>query len=103
MAIAATVLSMPAPAAFQAVLRTATLATGAILLAWGAKDWKRREFVPLVYLAMVLDAYRLLAVDLHQESKVAIVLSLLVYGAALMLIPRLLQSELGPLESGPGA
>jgi hypothetical protein len=37
---------------------------------------------------MALGAWRLIAVDLRQEEKTALFLSLLVYGAALMLLPR---------------
>ena len=45
----------------------------------------------LVYLLMALGAYRLLLVDFRQEIKAAVVLSLLVYGTALTLLPRLMQ------------
>ena len=42
---------------------------------------------------MLLGAYRLLLVDLHQDRKAALVLSLLVYGAALMVLPRLTRAR----------
>ena len=38
---------------------------------------------------MVLGAYRLLTDDLHQDRKAALFLSLLIYGAALIVLPRL--------------
>jgi hypothetical protein len=80
-----------APHAFCATLRTAVLALGALLLAAAGSKWQRSELPPLVYLLMGLGAYRLLLVDLRQDIKAAVVLSLLVYGAALTLLPRLMQ------------
>jgi hypothetical protein len=47
----------------------------------------------VVFLVMGLAAYRLLLVDLQQDGKAPLVFSLLVYGAALMLLPRLMQSR----------
>jgi len=79
--------------AYCATLRTAVLAGGAVFLAWAGRRWKRLELTPLVYLLMVLGAYRLLLVDLSQEGKAALVLSLLVYGLALMLLPRLMLAQ----------
>ena len=38
---------------------------------------------------MIAGAYRLVMEDLHQDRKAALFLSLLLYGAALMLLPRL--------------
>ena len=40
---------------------------------------------------MVLGAYRLVAEDMHQEPRAASVISLLVYGGALMALPKLLR------------
>jgi hypothetical protein len=42
-----------------------------------------------MYPAMLLGAYRLIAEDLYQDRKVALFFSLLVYGAALMALPKL--------------
>ena len=44
---------------------------------------------------MALGACRLLAEDLHQERKAALFLSLLVYGAALTALPRLVRTSAG--------
>jgi hypothetical protein len=63
------------------MMRTGTLAATALLLA-------RFGLTRLGYPAMLLGAWRLVMVDLHQERKTALILSLLVYGAALMLMPR---------------
>ena len=77
--------------AYCATLRTAVLALGAVLLASAARFGKRSELIPLVYLVMTFAAYRLLLIDLRQEGNAALVLSLLVYGLALMQLPRLMQ------------
>jgi hypothetical protein len=45
---------------------------------------------------MCLGAYRLLAVDLSQDRKPALVLSLLFYGATLMILPRWVQASRSP-------
>jgi hypothetical protein len=78
--------------AYCATLRTAVLAAGALLMAIAISRGKRNELAPLVYLLMALGAYRLLVVDVRQEVKAAVVLSLLVYGTALTLLPRLMQA-----------
>jgi len=80
-----------APHAYCATLRTGVLALGALLLAAAGSRWQRSELPPLVYFLMGLGAYRLLLLDLRQDIKAAVVLSLLVYGAALTLLPRLMQ------------
>jgi hypothetical protein len=67
--------------AYCAMMRTGTLAATALLLA-------RTGLQRLGYPAMLLGAWRLATVDLHQEQKTALFLSLLVYGAALMWMPR---------------
>jgi hypothetical protein len=86
-----TVFGGLAPHAYCATLRTAVLAAVALLLAAAVSRGKRSELAPLVYSLMILGAYRLLFVDLHQDIKAAVVLSLLIYGAALTLLPRLMQ------------
>ena len=74
---------------YCATLRTCVLAGGALLLAWAGTRWRRVELSRLIYPVMLLAAYRLLTDDIHQERKAAAVISLLVYGAALMMLPRL--------------
>ena len=68
--------------AYCAMMRTGTLAATALTLA-------RFGLIRLGYPAMLLGAWRLAMVDLHQEQKMALILSLLVYGAALMVMPRM--------------
>lgn len=71
--------------------RTAVLAGGAVLLAWIGPRRTAFGITPLVYPLMIVGAYRLLLVDLRQDSKAALVISLLVYGSALLLVPRLMR------------
>jgi hypothetical protein len=75
--------------AYCATLRTAVLAGSSVALAWCGSRWSRPELSRLIYPAMLLGAYRLVAEDLHQDRKVALFFSLLVYGAALILLPKL--------------
>jgi hypothetical protein len=75
--------------AYCATLHTGVLAGAALLLAWAGSRWNRLELSRLIYPVMIVGAYRLVVEDLHQDRKAALFLSLLLYGAALMLLPRL--------------
>jgi len=80
--------------AYCATLRTFVLAAVALLLSWSAARWSDRpEFGRLVYPVMALGAYRMIGVDLRQDRTAALFLSLLFYGAALMLLPRFSRSH----------
>ena len=85
----------PASHAYCATLRTTVVAGAALLLAWGGSHWNNLEFLRLIYPAMLLGAYRLLMLDLHQDRTPALFLSLLVYGAALIALPRLRRASSG--------
>ncbi|HWZ01784.1 MAG TPA: hypothetical protein VNX17_11910 [Edaphobacter sp.] len=75
--------------AYCATLRTFVLSAAALLLAWSAVRWNDRpEFGRLIYPVMALGAYCMIGVDLRQDRTAALFLSLLFYGAALMLLPR---------------
>ncbi|MGO9009429.1 MAG: hypothetical protein ACLQPN_04930 [Bryobacteraceae bacterium] len=75
--------------AYCATLRTSVIVIAAVLLAWLGPRFERLELTRLVYPAMALGGYRLLTEDLHQDRKVALFLSLLIYGATLTALPRL--------------
>ena len=79
--------------AYCATLHTGVLAAAALLLAWAGSRWNRLELSRLIYPVMIAGAYRLVVEDLHQDRKVALFLSLLLYGAALMALPRLHRSD----------
>jgi hypothetical protein len=85
-------LGADASHAYCATLRTGVLAGLALAMAWAGARWQRLELSRLIYPAMALGGYRLVMEDLHQERKAALFLSLLLYGGALMLLPRLRQS-----------
>jgi hypothetical protein len=80
-------------APFCSTLRTFVLTALAILLAFGGTAWKRRELVWLVYPFMALIACKLLVYDLPQGQTLPLFASLLLYGGALVLLPRVLQKS----------
>jgi len=88
--------------AYCATLRTFVLSTAALLLAWAGGRWDRPEFGRLVYPVMALGAYRMVGVDLRQDRTAALVLSLMLYGGALMLLPNLVRTRAGTaIGEGP--
>jgi hypothetical protein len=79
--------------AYCATLRTSVLAGAALLAAWGGTRWRNTALSRLIYPLMLLGAWRLVTDDIHQALKAASVISLLVYGAALMALPKLRNTE----------
>jgi hypothetical protein len=79
--------------AYCITARTSVLALGALLLGWLASWRNWTELKPLVYVVMLLAAYRLLMVDLDQDRKAALVFPLVSYGSALMILPRWMYSS----------
>jgi hypothetical protein len=75
--------------AYCATLRTAVVSLGALGLGWAGSRWDRVELSRLVYPVMLLGAWRVVGIDLHQDRTAALFLSLLLYGAALILLPRI--------------
>lgn len=69
---------------YCATLRTGAVTAAALLLAWVGRD-----FAQFVYPLMLLGGYRLVAVQLGQDHKASLFLSLLLFGVALIAIPRL--------------
>ncbi|HUA60958.1 MAG TPA: hypothetical protein VML19_19500 [Verrucomicrobiae bacterium] len=77
-----------APHSYCATLRTIVLALTALFAAWAGRQWGRIEISRLIYPLLLAGAWRLFTDDIHQERKAAAVLSLLVYGTALMMVSR---------------
>ena len=75
--------------AYCATIRTAMIAAAALLAAWAGARWSKVEFSRLIYPLMALGAWRLVTIDLRQERTAALFLSLLFYGGALMVLPRI--------------
>ena len=76
-----------------AALRTAIICTLAIFLAWAGAHWSRKELIWLLYPLIVLGAIKLVAEDFRQARAVTMCLSLLFYGSALVVVPRLVRSK----------
>ncbi len=75
----------------RATLGTAVLTTLSVALAWVSARWRKREGGWLVYGLMAIGAYKLVMRDFPEERNLTLVVSLLFYGGALILLPRLLQ------------
>jgi hypothetical protein len=79
-------------AAICSTLRTAVLTSLAVAGAAIGKRWQRRELIWLAYPLMVFTAYKLLAQDFQESHKLGLFASLLLYGSALVILPRILQT-----------
>lgn len=78
---------------YCATLRTCVLAAGSLGLACAGARGRFAEMSYLIYPTMLLGAYRLLMVDLRQDTKAAFVLSLLAYGIALIALSKLYRAN----------
>ena len=72
-------------------LGTVVLTSFSVALAWASAHWSKRELAWLVYGFMGLGAWKLATRDFVNERSLALVISLLFYGGALILLPRLLR------------
>ena len=72
-------------------LGTVVLTTFSVALAWASAHWSKRELAWLVYGLMGLGAWKLATRDFVNERSLALVISLLFYGGALILLPRMLR------------
>jgi hypothetical protein len=72
-------------------LGTVVLTGLALSLAWAGTRWKRPELLWLLYGVMALGAYKLATRDFIDEHNLPLVVSLLCYGGALILLPRMLR------------
>jgi hypothetical protein len=84
----------PADASIMATVRTALVCVLAIAFAWAGRRWDRRELTWLLYPLMILGAFKLVAEDFRQGRAATLWLSLVCYGGALILVPRLVRSRL---------
>jgi hypothetical protein len=88
---------------YCATLRTGAVVGVTLLLAAIGSRPNFRDFAQLVYPLMLLGGYRLLSDDLRQDRKAALFLSLLVYGATLIALPRLRRTRANTYRSPPGS
>jgi hypothetical protein len=82
-------------AGVAAALRTAILTVLVVGLALAARRWAWPELAWLVYPLVALGGIKLLAQDLRVGRPATLVVSLALYGAVLLLAPRLLRTSAG--------
>jgi hypothetical protein len=73
-------------------LATAVLTFLAIGSAWCGTRWRRTELIWLVYALMTVAAYKLVTRDFLAHT-LPLVVSLLLYGGTLLLLPKILQKR----------
>jgi hypothetical protein len=76
-------------------LGTMILTALSLLLAWAGTRWDRHELVWLLYGVMSVGAYKLVVRDFANEHSLALVVSLLCYGGALIVLPGMLRGRFG--------
>jgi hypothetical protein len=74
-----------------APLRTALLTAMAIVVAWCGKRWNRSELVWLGYPLLALAGVKLVMEDFRLGRSITLFVSLIFFGGALVLLPRLLR------------
>lgn len=79
------------PALLSSTVRTVAISAAAIVLAWLGSRWHLKELVWLLYPWMAFGAIKLILEDFGQGQSATLVVSLFVYGAALIALPRLLR------------
>ncbi len=79
------------PASLTGTLRTVAISAAAIVLAWLGSRWRLKELIWLLYPWMAFGAVKLILEDFSQGQSATLFVSLFVYGAALIVLPRLLR------------
>jgi hypothetical protein len=74
-------------------LGTVVLTGLALALAWVGTHWRKPELVWLLWGFMVLGGYKLAIRDFINEHNLTLVVSLLCYGGALIVLPRMLRGK----------
>jgi nitrate/nitrite transporter NarK len=74
-------------------VRTALLTSLALGTGWLGRRYGRRELVLLAYPLMAIAGVKLIAEDLQEGRSLIFVLSLLLFGAGLMILPGLLRKK----------
>lgn len=72
-----------------ATVRTGVLAVGALLIAWGARHGRLREWAWLVYPLLVIIGLKMVAQDFKYSRPATLFIALALYGVALIVAPRL--------------
>lgn len=87
----------PSDRAALATARTAILCVVSLLLAWAGRRWSRPELRWLLYPLMIFAAFKLVVEDFALGRPVTMSLSLVCYGGALILAPRLVRPVRQPM------
>ena len=95
--------SLGADAGAVAALRTGVLAAAALLLAAGRRRTSLSELAWLAYAVLVLGAGKLLLEDLPEGRPATLFVAFVLYGGALLAVPRLLRRAQAPPPREPGA
>ena len=98
LAVRTLILVWPTKPAPVATLGTGVLTLLAAVLAWIGQRQSRSELIWLMCAFMAVAAYKLLSQDFRQERTLPLVVSLLLYGGTLMLLPRILRKKNFTLE-----
>ncbi len=87
----------PSPTGVPAdTLATVALTVFGVMLAWSGVRRGRKELLWVAYALMALAAWKLAMRDFPHERNLSLVVSLLFYGGALMIIPRMVQKKPAP-------
>jgi hypothetical protein len=86
-------LSAPADAGWLAAIRTAGISAAALALAAGARSPRRPELAWLAYAVLGLGALHLLADGLPHGRPATLMVAFVLYGGALLVVPRLLAAR----------
>jgi hypothetical protein len=89
------------PAPLGSTLRTVAISAAAIVLAWLGSRRRLKELVWLLYPWMAFGAIKLILEDFSHGQSATLFVSLLVYGAALTALPRLLRPVTRPASPLP--
>ena len=87
-----------------ATVQTCVLAIAALLIAWGARHGRFREWAWLVYPLLVIIGLKMVAQDFNHSRPATLFIALALYGIALIVAPRLRRERqrASAAVSGPG-
>jgi len=74
---------------------TIVLTAAALVLAWSGTRWHRKELVWLTYAFIAAAGLRIILRDLPSAKAIELVVPLLLFGAALILLPKILRTRYG--------
>ncbi len=85
----------------SAPLRTSMLVLLAVAAGWSGRRWSRAELSWLVYPLLALCGFKLIAEELRHARSLTLFVSLIVFGGALVLLPRWLRQPEAEVEAAP--